>query len=177
MSSKGISKFSKKYGWFLSDATNEEILSISKELAGQMSSETKNNTLISAIVLSTSMIVLIVMLFFSFDFQTLSATYKNIAIMARLAGVLLVIAATIFSTSSLVKFLRASSLAPIMWRTVREAVSDESVYESMNMVKTMNQLSFSGRNNMEFALLTLTTGSILFAISMIIIGLFTNGLL
>lgn len=56
-----------------------------------------------------------------------------------------------FTIMALNGFTRATTLAPVMWRNIRESADDETVYESIALIKSMNKLIAKSRNNLEYA--------------------------
>jgi len=79
-----LGKFVKKYGLFLSDASNEEIVSVSKELMNGMSAEVKTVHNGAVAILATSIVSLILMIsLISGMSTTLVGTEKSIVFLTR----------------------------------------------------------------------------------------------
>ena len=81
-------KFSKKYGLFLSDASNEEIVSVSKELLNGMSDEVKsvNATALALLASSLVSLILLISLVSGMD-STLTGNLKAIIFLTRISAI------------------------------------------------------------------------------------------
>lgn len=172
-----LEKFSKKYGFFTSDASNEEIVAISKELSDVMYDHTKSlgNNAVAMLALSVASIVF--GLFILTMVPILSGNYKTIVFFIRIASISMFIAGTVFAFLALAQSQKAASISPMMWRNVRETASDEKVYEQMLATKTINKHIYTSRNNLKSSGLFLLIGSILIALAFFIQRLVEAGYL
>ena len=93
-----LGKFVKKYGLFLSEASNEEIVSVSKELMNEMSSEVKTTNVGAVSILATSIVSLILMISLISGMDTsLVGTAKSIVFLTRITAVALLCISSILA--------------------------------------------------------------------------------
>lgn len=169
-----LDKFSQKYDFFLADASNEEIVSISKELSDELATQTKslNATAIAMIGICSFALMFSIMLVSQ---STESGTLKTAIFFLRIAAVAFMLIALIMSVMASSKALRASSISPMMWRNVRETASDEKVYEQMAAISELNKTVFKSKNNIRMSSLFLFIGGACLAFAFIVSLLAANG--
>ena len=136
-----IGKFSKKYGLFLSDASNEEIVSVSKELLNGMSDEVKsvNATALALLASSLVSLILLISLVSGLD-SSLSGTLKSIIFLTRISSIALLCMSALTASLSISKMSDASSISSILWRNIRETADDEKAFERTQAVKAIGDL-------------------------------------
>ena len=120
-----LSKFSRRYSQFLSEADNDEIVAISKELTGELSGQIKSLSTTAVIVLCLSTISLMISIILAAIIENNHVVYSSIITMMRIAGMMAFIFACILSSSAVSKALKASGVSPLLWRNIREAPTDE----------------------------------------------------
>ena len=119
-----IGKFSRKYGLFLSNASNEEIVSVSKELMNGLSAEMKVTHNTSVALLATSMVTLIMMIsLISGMSSTLIGTAKSIILLTKITAIAMVCISAVLSAKVIMSMSDASFVASILWRNVRETAA------------------------------------------------------
>ena len=157
-----ISKFSRKYGLFLSDASNEEVVSVSKELMNGMVTEVKITLNTAIAVLATSVIALLLMIsVISGASTTLVGTAKSIVFLTRIAAIALVCITTVFSAKVIMSLSDASFIASVIWRNVRETASDESAYEQTQAVRIIGSIMSVAKQYIKLAALALALAVVL----------------
>lgn len=141
-----IGKFSKKYGLFLSDASNEEIVSVSKELMDGMSAEIKTVNTTALALLGTSILSLILMITLVSGLNTsLTGTMKSIVFLTRILAIAFLCMSAIVAGLVVGKASDASSISTLLWRNVRETASDEMAFEQIQAIKVTGVLMKSSK--------------------------------
>ena len=156
-----IGKFARKYGLFLSDASNEEIVSVSKELMNGMSVEIKtvNNTAVA--VLASSMIALLLMIsLVSGMSSTLTGSGKSFVFMTRITAIAMLVIASVLACKVMMRMSDASSISSILWRNVRETASDESAYEQTRAVRVISSILMASKQHLKLSALAVAISSI-----------------
>ena len=143
-------KFSKKYGLFLSDASNEEIVSVSKELLNGMSDEVKsvNATALALLASSLVSLILLISLVSGMD-STLTGNLKAIIFLTRISAIALLCLSALTASLSISKMSDASSISSILWRNIRETADDERAYEQTQAVKAIGTLVTASKRIMK----------------------------
>ena len=143
-------KFSKKYGLFLSDASNEEIVSVSKELLNGMSDEVKsvNATALALLASSLVSLILLISLVSGMD-STLTGNLKAIIFLTRISAIALLCLSAFTASLSISKMSDASSISSILWRNIRETADDEREYEQTQAVKAIGVLVTASKRMMK----------------------------
>ena len=155
-------KFSRKYGLFLSNASNEEVVSVSKELMNGMVTEVKITLNTAIAVLATSVIALLLMIsVISGASTTLVGTAKSIVFLTRIAAIALVCITTVFSAKVIMSLSDASFIASVIWRNVRETASDESAYEQTQAVRVIGSIMSVAKQYIKLAALALALAVVL----------------
>lgn len=157
-----MGKFSKKYGLFLSDASNEEIVSVSKELMNEMSSEVKtvSGTALGLLAAAIVSLILMISLVSTLD-SSLSGTSKSIVFLTRITAIAFLCMSAVVSSLILARMSDASSISSILWRNVRETANDEKAYEQTQAVKAISTLLSSSKNQMKMSALTIAFAGII----------------
>lgn len=164
MSNKAkLPKFSRRYESFLSEASNEEIVSISKELADEMNSQIKSTNVTALTLMGISMGALILSISLVTDLSTtIASTIKNTIFLMRMISIAFMCITALISFLVLQKVIKASSYSPLIWRHIRETASDEKAYEQMDAVRSLDFLVSSAKNlNVTAALTLVMSGFIL----------------
>ena len=143
-------KFSKKYGLFLSDASNEEIVSVSKELLNGMSDEVRsvNATALALLASSLVSLILLISLVSGMD-STLTGNLKAIIFLTRISAIALLCLSSLTASLSVSKMSDASSISSILWRNIRETADDERAYEQTQAVKAIGVLVTASKRMMK----------------------------
>ena len=159
-----IGKFSRKYGLFLSDASNEEIVSVSKELMNGMSAELKITHNTAVALLATSLIGLIMMISLISGMSTvLIGTAKSIIFLTKISAIAMICIAAVLSAKVIMSLSDASFIASIIWRNVRETANDESAYEQTQAVRVISSILVVAKQYIKLAALAV-------AISIVLLG-------
>ncbi len=156
-----LGKFVKKYGLFLSDASNEEIVSVSKELMNEMSAEVKTVHNGAVAILATSIVSLILMIsLISGMSTTLVGTEKSIVFLTRITAVALLCISAILGCKVMMSMSDASSISSVLWRNVRETANDERAYEQAQAVRVISTLLTSSKQHIKMAALAIGLAAI-----------------
>ena len=157
-----MGKFSKKYGLFLSDASNEEIVSVSKELMNEMSSEVKasNNNALGILAASIVSMILMISLISGLS-SSLVGTAKSMVFLTRITAVALLCISSILACKVMISMSDASSISSILWRNVRETADDESAYEQTQAVRVVSSLLTSCKQHVKLAVLAIALAGII----------------
>ena len=159
-----IGKFSRKYGLFLSNASNEEIVSVSKELMNGMSAELKITHNTAVALLATSLIGLIMMISLISGMSTvLIGTAKSIIFLTKISAIAMICIAAVLSAKVIMSLSDASFIASIIWRNVRETANDESAYEQTQAVRVISSILVVAKQYIKLAALAV-------AISIVLLG-------
>lgn len=158
-----FSKFSKKYSLFLSEASNEEIVSISKELTDEIAVQVRAVNIAALAILSVSVIALLVVVLILCIVDGPVTSFNRILVFVRFGSLAMLCIGSILSASALRRALRALSASPLMWRHVRETATDEAVYEQTLAINRLNKLLFTSRNLLSSATSVIVFGVILMA--------------
>ena len=136
-----MGKFSRKYGLFLSDASNEEIVSVSKELMNEMSSEVKsvNSNAMALLAASLVSLILMISLVAGMD-SSLQGGSKSIVFLTRITAIAMLCMSSVVAAAVISRMSDASSISSILWRNVRETADDERAYEQTQAVKVISSL-------------------------------------
>lgn len=161
-------KFGKKYGLFLSDASNEEIVSVSKELMNEMSSEVKTVNTTALALLAASLVSSILMIsLVSGMGSTLVGTSQSIVFLTRITAIALLCISAVIASIVMLRMTDASSISSILWRNVRETADDERAYEQTQAIKVISTLLNTCKKHvkisamaMAFAVIALGSGFI-----------------
>lgn len=156
-----MGKFSKKYGLFLSDASNEEIVSVSKELMNGMSSEIKavNSTALAILAASLVSLILMISLVSGMD-SSLTGTAKSFVFLTRITAIAMLCMSSVISGVIISRMSDASSISSILWRNVRETADDERAYEQTQAVKVISSLLSSSKNHVKLAVIAVALAGI-----------------
>ena len=160
MASK-LEKFSKKYGFFTSEASSEEIVAISKELSDVMYDHTRVLSKNAITMLGISIVSIIFGLFLLTQVQIISGSWKTIVLFIRIAAIAMFITSAIAAYLAVASAEKGASFTPMMWRNVRESASDERVYEQMLATKKINKQIFTARNYVKSSALFIIIGAFL----------------
>ena len=157
-----MGKFSKKYGLFLSDASNEEIVSVSKELMNSMSQEVKgvSNTALALLIGSLISSILMISLVSGMD-TTLVGTSKSIVFLTRITAIALLCFAAVISGRIMLRMSDASSISSILWRNIRETADDERAYEQTQAVKAISTLLAASKSHIKMSSLAIALAVIM----------------
>ena len=156
-----IAKFAKKYGLFLSDASNEEIVSVSKELMNGMSAEIKtvNNTAVAVLASSVVALILMISLISGLN-SSLTGTGKSFVFMTRITAIALLVITSALACKVMMRMSDASSISSILWRNIRETASDESAYEQTRAVTVIGSILMASKQHLKLAALAIAFSSI-----------------
>ena len=157
-----MGKFSKKYGLFLSDASNEEIVSVSKELMNEMSSEVKSANGTALALLASSLVSLILMISLVSTLNTsLVGISKSIVFLTRITAIALLCMSAVVAGIIILRMSDASSISSILWRNVRETADDERAYEQTQAVKVIDNLLNSSKKQMKMSAMAIAFAGII----------------
>jgi len=164
-----MGKFSKKYGLFLSDASNEEIVSVSKELMGKMSDEVRSVSTTSLAILASSIVSLILLIALVSDHGiTNSSSLKSIIFLTRITSIALLCMSALISGLVVGKASDASSISTILWRNVRETADDEKAYEQTKAVKAVNAIVTSSKGLIKLSAMTMAVAGVILGLGFIL---------
>lgn len=164
MSGSKKTRFGNKYGFFLSDASNEEVVSISKELTDEFSAQTKTVNCTALALLAISMGSMFLAISMVMDTSSVASTgYKNVLFLMRMIGIAFLCLSALVAALVVQKAMKVSSFSALIWRHIRETASDENTYEQINVVKTIN-FELSSAKSM------IVTGSMMIVFSGIFLG-------
>ena len=163
-----ITRFSRRYESFLSEASNEEIVSISKELTEEMSSQIRSANLNAMAILAISIVALLMSITLVTDLSTsISSTIKNTIFLLRMIAIALMCITMMVAYIVIQRISSASSFSPLMWRRIRETATDENTYEQMDAVRALDFALVSAKNLNVTATLTLVLSGMIMGISYI----------
>ena len=155
-------KFSKKYGLFLSDASNEEIVSVSKERLNGMSDEVKSVNATALALLASSLVSLILLISLVSGMDTsLTGDLKAIIFLTRISAIALLCMSAFTSSLSISKMSDASSISSILWRNIRETADDEKAYEQTQAVKAISMLVNSSKKTMKITAIAIAVAGVI----------------
>ena len=169
-------KFARKYGLFLSDASNEEIVSVSKELMNEMSREVKavNNTSVAILISSMVALILIVALVPDIS-SSISSSGKSFVFLTRIMAIALLCISSALSCKVIASMSDASSISSIIWRNIRETADDESAFEQTEAVKTISRILMASKQHAKLAALAVAFSTIMLGSGFIYILLASAG--
>lgn len=151
-----LTRFRNRYSTFLSEASNEEIVSISKELTEEFSAQIKSVNSNAVALLGIAMVAMIFAISLIADLSTsVSAAVKNVIFLMRMISVSFMCLTCLISYLVLQKISSASSVSPLMWRHIRETATDENAYELIDAVRALDFAVASSKNLNVTAALTL----------------------
>ena len=158
-----MGKFSKKYGLFLSDASNEEIVSVSKELMNEMSSEVKtvNGTAMALLAASLVSLILMISLVSGMDSTSLTGMSKSVVFLTRITAIAFLCMSAVVASMIIARMSDASSISSILWRNVRETANDERAYEQTQAVRAISTLLSSSKNQMKMSAIAIALAGII----------------
>lgn len=164
-----LSKFSRRYSQFLSEADNDEIVSISKELSGELSNQIKGVSTSALIVMCLSTLSLMMSVMLMAISEQGPVGYQSMVMMIRIFGMIAFIIGCILASSAMSKAMKASAISPLMWRNIRETATDEKAYEQMVAVKKLNKLLYTTRNSLSSATRMTMIGAVITGLSYILV--------
>ena len=157
-----LGKFNKKYGLFLSDASNEEIVSVSKELLNGMSDEIRSVNTTALALLASSLVSLILLISLVSGLNTTeSSSLKSMIFHTRISSIALLCMSAMTSGLSVGKMSDASSISSILWRNIRETADDEKAYEQTQAVKAISMLVNSSKKLMKLTAIAVAFAGIM----------------
>ena len=160
---KSSFKFSKKYSLFLSEASNGEIVAISKELSGEMAAQTRLLNITAVALLAVASTALLIGVFLVSQVDAPISKFNTIMTFCRFGALTLMCIGAGLAAMAVNKAIKASSMSTLMWRNVRETPSDEAAYEQTKAITQLNRLLFTGRNDINMSSMMIALGSILLA--------------
>lgn len=170
-----LPKFGKKYQFFLSEASNDEIVSISKELSDEMAAQSESLMRSSSVLLATSLFATFMLLFLMLLRLEESTAYDTPVMFIRIGAMAMLFIATAMSSSALKMAIGVSSSSPMMWRNIRETANDDAAYEQIAAINKANKLLFIGRNNLNMASTMLVVGSMIAILTYLFVMIVSAG--
>lgn len=165
---KNALQFGRKYDLFLSEASNEEIVSISKELLDVFDARLRSINLNALTLMGISMVSMILSISLVSDLSTaLSGSTKNIIFLMRMIAIAFMGLTLLVSYLALQKVSQAIAYAPLYWKNVRETATDESAYQHSDSIRTIDFMAGSAKNLNLVATLTLVIAGLSLAVSYI----------
>lgn len=165
---KRVPHFGQRYDSFLSEASNEEIVSTSKELMDVIASQIRLININALTLLGISMASLILSISLVADLSSsIGSSVKNVIFLLRMISIAFLCITGLIAYLVLQRVMRASSYSPLYWRHVRETATDESAYEQMDSVRQLDFTITSARNLNLTATLTLVIAGLFLGISYI----------
>lgn len=161
--------FGRKYDFFLSEASNEEIVTVSKELTDGLSEQARSVTRGAAALLSVTLIAVILSILTLSGMDTsVSGSVKAAVFVCRMTAVLLLCVSAFEDYFSLERASAVSAAAAIFWRHVRETPSDETAFEQTAAVKSMSQAVTSAKNLFVMSAFVIAVSGLLLGFSYVI---------
>lgn len=170
-----LSKFSNRYSQFLSEADNDEIVSISKELSGALSEQIRSMSMAALAVLCLSSFSLMISVMLLAISDPGPSGYKEIISFIRIGGMMAFIIGCLMSSSAVSKSMKASGITPVLWRNIRETATDEKAYEQMVAVRKLNKMLYTIRNSLSSATKVTVAGAIATGLSYILVTFASMG--
>ena len=167
-------RFSKRYGMFFSDASNEEIVSISKELSDEMVGRIRSLSTLSIGVLAVSVAIALSLLALT-AVLPINDAHRMLFLFARLFGMMLACVGTVLAYISLDKFMSAGATSSLMWRNIRETADDEKVYEQRMTIERTGKLLSIGNNDLVLAAGFDILSIVIFVVSFVVELFVENG--
>lgn len=162
-------RFGRKYDFFLSEASNEEIVSVSKELTDSLSEQAKTVIRGATALLSVTLLaVILAILTLSGMDTSVSGSVKATVFVCRMTAVLLLCISAFEDYFSLERASAVSAGAAILWRHVRETPSDDTAFEQTNAVKSMSQAVVSAKNLFVMSAFVMAVAGLLLGFSYVI---------
>lgn len=172
---KKLNKFSRKYSWFISEASEEEIVSISKELFEVMSQQIKSLLAIAPMLLAVCITSLIATLWIIFNLDAEIREFERPIELVRIMSVGVMCLGVAASSMALDSSLKSSSSSALMWRRVRETADDQNVYEQRLTIVRLNKMLNSIKNRMTASIILTISGVIIVALTYVVIMLSDMG--
>ena len=159
-------RFGRKYDYFLSEASNEEIVAVSKELTDGLSEQAHlvfrgAAALISVTILS---LILSVMTLSGIE-DGLAGSAKTAVFALRMAAVMLLCFSGFIEYYAAERSLSVVSAAPIMWRHVRESPTDENAFSQSEAVRSMGRTASAAKSLLAMSVFVLAVSGLLIGIS------------
>lgn len=164
-----IGKFSRKYGLFLTDASDEEIVSVSKELMNGLSHEVKSVNTTALALLGTSVLSLILLILLISGLGDIaSGQLKSVIFLTRLLPLALLCMSAFVAGHVVGKAADASSISTLLWRNIRETVDGDMAYEQIQAIKVAGMLVNSSKMLVKMAALMIALAGAVFGIGYIL---------
>jgi len=168
VSRKRVSSFEQRYDSFLSEASNEEVVSISKELMDVIATQIRSINLNALTLLGISLASLILSISLVADLSSsISGSIKNTIFLLRMISIAFMCITSLIAYLVLQRVMRTYSYSPLYWRHVRETATDESAYEQMDSIRNLDFTITSARNLNLTATLTLVLAGLFLGFSYI----------
>jgi len=163
-----LKNFSKSYSMFISKASKDEIIYISKELSNELAEQSNDLRRNSLWVLTVSIIALIASSIIIILNGTVSGQYLNLTTIMKLVSLLFMCVAIALACMSVEASITASSMSPLIWRKIRENVDDAKANEQIEAIRLLNKKVYTGRNLMSFSVYCISLGAIVMALVLIV---------
>lgn len=168
-------KFGKKYGFFLTDASNEEIVSVSKELTDSFSEQVSIVTRTATALLGVSVLAVILSILMISGLSDTKGSYRNAMFILRVVGVAFLFLGGFNAFAAMNKAFYASSVSTLIWRHIRETATDDSVFEQTAAVRELSQSTLSAKNLASMSALALAVAGMVIGLSYVIEMLAESG--
>lgn len=170
-----IGKFSRKYGLFLSDASNEEIVYVSKELMNGLSHEIKSVNASGLALLGISAVSLILTISLVSGLGDISAgSLKSVIFLTRILSLAFLCMSAILSGIVVGKASDASSISTILWRNVRESINDDMAFEQIRAIRVVGTLMNSSKMLLKVAAIIIALAATVLGIGFILEVLYAS---
>lgn len=154
-------KFGDRYSSFLSNASSEEIVSISKELSDELTAQSKSICTMGVSLIAISLISLMISaVYIAGSTMTVVGASKSLLLILELLCLSLIGLSIIFSGLAVLKSMNVSSVSALFWRHVRETADDEKVYEQRVAIDHVNMLVSTSKQNIKSAVILLVAGGL-----------------
>jgi len=172
-----LKNFSKSYSVFISSASNDEIIYISKELSNELAEQSNDLRRNSLLILTVSIVAMLASSIIIVMNGMLSGQYQSVMAVLKLVSLLLMAVAIILACFAAESSIMASSMSPLMWRRIRENVDEAKVNEQIEAIRLLYKKVYTGRNLLSFSIYTLSIGAVVMAFVLIISLMVSAGLI
>lgn len=131
----------------------------------------------SIALIAVSSVVLMVSIFLISLVDGPTTRFDTFVTFSRFGAIALMCVSAALSSMAVGKSLQASAMSTLMWRRIRETSDDDAAYEQIAAVRRLNQLLFTGRNDLRMGAIMIALGSILLAVTYLLEMLVSMGYL
>ena len=154
---------------FLSDASNEEVVSVSKELMNGISSEIRsvNGSALALLGISVVSLVLMIASLFGTDISV-TGGLKSVVFLTRVLAIAMLSMSAVISGMVISKASDASTISTLLWRNVREMADDDMAYEQIQAIKVSGMLMNTSKMLVKMAAIIIAIAGLCFGLGYIL---------